>query len=233
MERLAMDEAEGVMRMKKTLIAIPCFDMVHADFMKAMLELEKPEGTSFAMIKNTLIYNARNTIAQNAIASGFERVLWLDSDIVFSPRMLTGLHEDLDEGRDFVSALYFMRKEPTGPVVYSDLWYKVTDDEASCGAKNYWDYPIQTVFECAGAGFGCVMTSVELLQELVGRYGAPFTPMMGISEDLAFCWRVTQCGGKMYCDSRIKCGHIGTKTFTELDYIPEPFLVPESGAGEK
>ena len=204
--------------MKKTLIAIPCFDMVHADFMKAMLELEKPEGTSFALIKNTLIYNARNTIAQNAIASGFERVLWLDSDIVFKNNLLIRLHEDLDAGRDFVSGLYFMRNKKTAPVVYSDIWYKVTNDEASCGAKNYWDYPIQTVFECAGAGFGCVMTSVELLKELVGRYGAPFTPMMGISEDLAFCWRAKHNGFGMYCDGRIKCGHIGSYVYTGDDY---------------
>ena len=69
------------------------------------------------------------------------------------------------------------------------------------------------LFEIAGSGFGCVMTSVSLLKRMVEKYGAPFTPMMGLGEDLAFCWRVKQNGGKMYCDGRIRCGHIGQKVY--------------------
>ena len=61
------------------------------------------------------------------------------------------------------------------------------------------------------------MTSVELLKKLVDKYGAPFTPMMGLGEDLSFCLRVTATGSKMYCDSRIMCGHIGQKVYGVLD----------------
>ena len=204
----------GQIKPPKTLIAIPCFDMVHADFMKCMLELEKDADTSFAIIKNSLIYNARNMIAENAIRFGFDRVLWLDSDMVFAPDTLKRLIADMD-GRDFVSGLYFMRSHPTKPVVYSDIWYRVEANEASAGSTNVTDYP-EGIFEIAGSGFGCVMTSTLMLKKLVERYGAPFTPMMGLGEDLAFCWRATQNGFKMYCDGRIKCGHIGTKVFGPL-----------------
>ena len=196
----------------RTLIAVPCFDMVHTDFMKCMLDMVKDDNTSYTVIQNSLIYNARNTIAQNAIRYGFDRVLWLDSDMLFPPYILPELSEHMDKGLDFVSGLYYMRSEQKRPVVYSDVWYKVTSNEAESGATPVDAIPYG-LFEIGGAGFGCVMTSVTMLKVLVERYGAPFTPMMGLGEDLAFCWRAKQNGFKMYCDSRIKCGHIGKTVY--------------------
>ena len=196
----------------RTLIAVPCFDMVHTDFMKCMLDMERDDNTSYTVIKNSLIYNARNTIAQNAIRFGFDRVLWLDSDMVFPQDILPKLSAHMDNGLDFVSGLYYMRSALKKPVVYSDVWYTVTSNEAESGATPVDAMPYG-LFEIGGAGFGCVMTSVTMLKALVERYGAPFTPMMGLGEDLAFCWRAKQNGFKMYCDSRIKCGHIGQAVY--------------------
>lgn len=195
----------------RTLIAIPCLDMVHTDFMECMLKLDKMDNTSFTVMKNSLVYDARNLIANNAIRYGFDRVLWLDSDMVFKPDILKRLSDDMG-GRDFVTGLYFMRHTVSKPVVYKKLWYEVTDNQASAGAEHIEEYP-EGIFEIAGSGFGCVMTSTRLLKALDEKYGAPFTPMMGLGEDLAFCWRATQNGFKMYCDARIKCGHIGQKVF--------------------
>ena len=62
------------------------------------------------------------------------------------------------------------------------------------------------------------MTTVELLKRMVEIYGAPFTPLMGRGEDVAFCWRVRKAGHKIYCDSGIKCGHIGQFVFDEQIY---------------
>ena len=207
----------GTKAQTRTLIALPCYGSVDPDFMKCMLEMDKPENTSFAVIKNTLIYSARNMIAENAIRYGFDRVFWLDSDIIFEPDTLMKLSADMDNGYDFISGVYFMKTTPTKPVVYSDLWYTVTQNEATAGATNVINIP-DRIFECAGAGFGCVMTSVLLLKKLVERYGAPFTPMMGLSEDLAFCWRAKQTGFDLWCDGRIKCGHIGSYIYTGDDY---------------
>ena len=196
----------------RTLIAVPCFDMVHADFMRCLVQMDKDENTTLAVLKNSLIYNARNTIAQNAIRYGFDRVLWLDSDITFEKDLLERLSEDMDKGLDYVSGVYVMRVPDGKPVVYSDIWYKIEHNEASSGATNVLDVT-DGLFEIAGSGFGCVMTSVSLLKRMVEKYGAPFTPMMGLGEDLAFCWRVKQNGGKMYCDGRIRCGHIGQNVY--------------------
>ena len=42
----------------------------------------------------------------------------------------------------------------------------------------------------------------------------------GGPEDLSFCMRARDVGSEIYCDSRIKVGHIGQYTFSEEGYKP-------------
>ena len=198
--------------MNKTLIAVPCLDWMYTDFVEAWANMEKPEGTAFTFIKNTLIYNARNLIARQAVENGFDRVLWLDSDVVVEPDTLIRLSADMDTGLDFVTGVYFMRKNPTKPVVYSELYWRLSEEGAEAGQDSIDTIP-SGLFEIAGAGFGCVMTSRRLLEDLVNRVGAPFTPLIGVSEDLTFCLRARDAGYKLWCDGRIQCGHIGTTQY--------------------
>ena len=200
----------------KTLIAVPCMDTVPTEFMESMVHLREPEGTQLAVVKNTLIYNARNTIIQNAVKLDFDRVLWLDSDMVFEPDLLLRMIDDLDLGIDYVAGLYYQRKLPTHPVVYKEIHWKVADDGwVDTGYQFFEPHPKDKLFEIAGSGFGCVMTSMDLLKRMVEVYGAPFSPLMGMGEDLTFCHRVKEQGFKMYCDPRIKLGHVGKFIYTE------------------
>lgn len=202
------------------MIAVPSHDMVHAEFTRSLMNLEKPAGTGFAEITNTLIYTSRNLIAQEALKAGFDRVFWVDSDMVFPSDTLIRLAADLDDGLDLVSALCFTRREPSVPCIHSDLTWEVKPDGwVNTTAQIYYDYPKDELFEIAGCGFGCVMTSADLLRRMIEKYGAPFYPLMGMGEDTTFCLRAHQDGEKMYCDSRIKIGHIGTKVFDENNYI--------------
>ena len=213
----------------KTLIAVPCFDMVHEGFMSSMLKLKKPGETIYASQKNTLIYNARNTIATNAINDGFDRVLWFDSDLTFQDDTMERLVEDMEAGGyDIVSGLYFLRKPNTKPIVFDNLvWEMDTETKmVEAGATYYEDYPKDALFECAGVGFGCVMTTTDILKRVSDKYGLPFTPLLGLGEDLSFCWRATNVGAKIMCDSRIKCGHIGQVEFNEEWYMREKAMIP-------
>ena len=204
----------------KTLIAVPCFDMVHTDFMRCLIDLEKPEGTSYTVIKNTLIYNARNTIAANAVKMGFDRIMWFDSDVTFAPDTLIRLSETMDKtGGDIVTGLYFTRKKNCRPVIFDNLLYNVMNDgRVQSGATYYEEYPKDSIFPVAGCGFGCVMTSVELINRLGQKYGAPFNPLFGLGEDLSFCHRANGILAHSYCDSTVKCGHIGTMEYNEELY---------------
>lgn len=208
----------------KTLIAVPCFDMVNEGFASSMLELIKPGETVYSSVKNTLIYQARNRIAANAVKEGFDRVMWFDSDITFPEDTMIQLMRDMEEtGADIVSGLYFLRKPGTKPVVFDNLVWNLNREThiVESGATYYEDYPKDALFECAGIGFGCVMTTVDVLNRVGEKYGTPFTPLVGLGEDLSFCWRAAQCGAKIMCDSRIKCGHIGQVEFNEEWFLNE------------
>jgi hypothetical protein len=204
------------------LIAVPSHDYVHAEFVRCLMELDKPENTGFAPVTNTLIYTARNLIAQNAVKNGFDRVLWIDADMTFPADTMIRLAEDMDKGIDFVSALYFSRKKPVFPTIHKEIRWKVKPDGwIDSGAELYHDYPHNQLFEVEACGFGCCMTSAALLKRMCDKYGSPFYPLMGMGEDTTFCFRATQDGEKIYCDSRIQAGHIGQYTFTESDYFEQ------------
>jgi hypothetical protein len=81
------------------------------------------------------------------------------------------------------------------------------------------DYPKDTIFECAAVGFGACMVTVDLIQRVFDEYGAPFAPIAGFGEDLSFCRRVEELGVKMYCDSRVKCGHVAQSIITEESFL--------------
>lgn len=206
--------------MAKTLIAVPCMDTVPVPFVQSLLNLRKTNETAYAFNANSLIYDSRNTFVANAIGKGYDRILWLDSDMVFEPDLLERLSADMDEtGAEFVTALCFKRRMPTDPVIYKRLVYgRKEDGKLRVKAEPYKDYPKDSLFEIAGSGFGAVMTCTDLLKRVWDTYGPPFDPMTQIGEDLACCWRIGQLGVKMYCDSRIKAGHIGQMIFDERVY---------------
>ena len=203
----------------KLLIAVPCMDMVHTKFVQAFIDMEKPRGATVAFMPGTLIYEARNTIAQNAVKEGFDRVLWLDSDMVPPWNTINVLNRTMDTGKDFVTAMYYRRRPPAYPVVCDKVDWKVHDSGVvETNAHSYINYELCEVFEIEGSGFGCCMTSAALLKDMVEKYGVPFTPLMGMGEDLAFCWRARQQGWKLWCDSHVECGHVGLHVYDFSDY---------------
>ena len=200
----------------KYLIAVPTLDMVPLPFVASLMYMRRVGASRCSFLANSLVFDARNMLAQEAIETGADRVLWLDSDMVFDLDLMQRLAADMDEGRDFVAGLFFKRRLPTMPCIYKQL--DVADNESH--TQVYADYPKDQLFEVAGSGFGAVMTSTKLLKDVADTFGKPFYPMLGLlGEDLSFCWRARQLGYRLYCDSRIKVGHVGFTAFDEGSYI--------------
>ena len=184
----------------KTLIAIPTMGTVAAEFAFSLATMTRVGATKISMIHNTLVYQARNMLASEAIDDGCDYVLWLDSDVVFAPDLMQRLHADILQGYDFVSALYFKRQLPTEPVLRKEE------------GGVYTDYPKDDIFPIGAAGFGACMMKTAMIKDLYDRYGPPFNPPPdGAGEDIAFCRRAVTAGYKLYCDSRIKVRHIMTR----------------------
>lgn len=199
----------------RTFVAIPCMDMVHTAFFRSMLMIKPVGDVRFGISASSLIYDARNMLAKQAIDEGCDRIFWIDSDMVFEPDILERLSADMDEGREFVASLCFKRKMPITPVVYKEIGYNQNGREIIPFATPFDDYPRDSIFEIQGAGFGGVMMSTKLIKRIFAEYGAPFSPQPGFGEDLSFCMRAIQSGVKLYCDSRVKIGHIANTIVTE------------------
>ena len=203
----------------KTLVAVPCLDMVQTSFMKSLLRLMSVDETQISFRVSSLVYDSRNLLAGEAVSQGYDRILFLDSDMVFQPDLLIRLSKDMDEGRDYVCGLFFRRKPPYKPVIYKDLHYHRDGLKLDMKLEPYLDYPQNEIFEVAGSGFGAVMMTTELVNKVGDKFGYPFSPEMGFGEDLSFCWRVKQLGIPMYCDSSVKVGHVGMGTISEETYF--------------
>lgn len=197
----------------RTMVAVPCMDTVQTFFFKSCLELNPVDEMRFFITSATLIYDARNRLAESAVREGFDRVLWLDSDMTFAPDTMERLSARLDEGREFVSGLYVRRKDPYTPVVFSEIGIKDINGGRYPVAETADIQP--DIFEVAGAGLGVCMMTVDLIKRIGEKFGLPFSPILGFGEDLSFCMRAAQLGVKMYCDPAIVAGHIGYR-----EYIP-------------
>ena len=199
----------------RTMIAVPCMDTVQTLFAASLLQLHKPEGTEVSMASCSLVYDARHDLAMRALNLGFDRVLWIDSDMRFDPDLMDRLSADLDKGADFMTAVYFTRKSPVKPCVYETVDLKNrTNGEIYPAAENFKKLPAG-IFEIAGCGFGAVMMTTDLIRSC-GKL--PFFPEDGFGEDLTFCRKARAAGNKLYCDSNIKADHIGTTIINEKQW---------------
>lgn len=199
----------------KTLIAVPCMDQVAAPFAQNLAAMEKQGEVFVSFLIGSLIYDSRNALTKQAIATKADYIMWLDSDMTFAPGIMTRMQQHMEEGKDIVTGLYFRRRPPFSPVLFRTL-ERISESEAK--HESFEDYPQDSLFEVAGCGFGCVMTRVSVLEDVALNYGTWFEPSYGLGEDLAFCLRARELGYKIYCDSEIKCGHIGQLVVDESVY---------------
>lgn len=195
----------------KTLIVIPCMDQVPTQFCQSLAMLKKEGECAIAFQMGSLIYMARNELAMKAIQMGADYILWLDSDMVFEPDLMTRLFESLKANdADFVSGLYFKRFPPYEPVAYNK--FDIVDDEIV--TEKMTDVP-DAVTEVGGVGFGCVLMSTALALAVYNEYNTMFAPIGNVGEDIAFCYRAKTLGYKVLLDPSIRCGHVGHYVVTE------------------
>lgn len=202
--------------MKQIKVGIPCQDMMHSAFAECLVGMAKPETVSMHpdFQKGTIIYVGRENIAMNALRDGSDYVLWLDSDMAFHSDALVRLYQDVEERDcDIVTGLCFMRRPPYDPCIWSELRIGLEPVSAI-----YRNYPRGELFEVDATGLAFALVKVDVIKSVLERYGTCFNQMVGYGEDISFCIRAKQCGYKIWCDSRVKIGHIGLQVCDESLY---------------
>lgn len=198
-----------------TLIAIPCGDTVPADTLQSVIGLRVSSTVQFTLVRGSLVYDARNRLAEIAVSGGFDRVLYLDSDMVWEPDMLERFHSRLDAGFEVCCGLYTTRKPPIQTTLYSAMYLEQKPGEKFSRPvmERMEGYPLDTPFRVKGCGFAGVMLRTDVLQRIAETFGAPFSPLPGFGEDLSFCLRAAELGIEIWCDPTIRFGHVGVAVY--------------------
>lgn len=198
----------------RTLIAIPCMDQVPAPFAQSLAMLTKVGEVRLAMQMGSLIYTSRNALAQQAIQSDCDYILWLDSDMVFDPDFLNRMLMQAKATKSpILTALYYRRVPPYSPV----LFRSIEMEDGKCKWSEFDEIPNHP-FKVAACGFGGVLMDTEVVLSVMGKFGQLFEPINRAGEDIAFCWRARECGYDILCDPAIEMGHVGYQIIDKRYY---------------
>lgn len=156
------------------------------------------------IVSGSLVYDARDDIAQYAVEKNYDYVLYVDSDMVFNADDLKRL---LAHQVGICSGLYVSRDGQRNNVIYSKIIarrrfpYRKPElivDNRSSG--------FGSVRAC---GFGFCLIKTSVLKTMFKYYKSLFEPKWGLGEDAAFCYRARRIGFITFVDRDVKLGHIG------------------------
>lgn len=160
-------------------------------------------------------------MATDALAEGFDELMWIDSDTEFHPDAVERLRS---HNLPIVGAIYPVKNErrlacstlpETKEIVFGadggllELEYLATGFLLT--RREVYD-AIRTKFKmptCVGGKRGMV----PYFQPMVHQQTAT-GKCLYLSEGFSFCERARQCGFKIYADTTIRLGHIGKKSFS-------------------
>jgi len=209
----------------KVLIAIPCTDVVEQITMQCVCDLIA-ETVSHGievetrLLANCLIYKARDALANYAIANKFDYVLWVDSDMTFEKDSLLKMLDRIGN-KQFLTGLCFSRRPPFSVCIFKHMdLIKHENGSVEPVTEYYDDYPEDEIFPIMASGFAFVLQKVDMLDAMQTLYGVSFFPVVGLGEDLSFCYKANQLEITMYCDSSLKIGHI-TRIPVDEDFVKQ------------
>ena len=206
----------------RVMVAIPAYTgTIHLGTMRSLfadLQALAARGDEWSVhdeCGNALIADARALIVAQFLDSGFDQLIFVDSDVCWQAGALVKL---VDHPVDMVAGIYPQRRDP---IAYSvkwqggDLW---ADDNGLLAVD--------------GVPFGFVKLTRDMLLRMVEQYPdsefyvetAPAEKAWALfadyrigrhkmGEDYAFCRRWTDMGGKVLNKTEISMGHVGYKTF--------------------
>lgn len=192
----------------KVLVAVPCGEMVHADFaldlasMVGYTQFAHPDWTLLLYhVKGTYLPRARATLANVAVEQGCTHILWLDSDMRFPKDTLLRL---AGHGQAIVAANYPTRQPPFIPTAMDNDYQPVFEGEG--------------VTDVRVCGMGVMLTTTDVFRKIGKPYFA-----LGYNkkqddyagEDAFFCEAARKAGLRIQIDWALTAdvSHCGGYTF--------------------
>lgn len=204
------------MSQPRCVVLVPIGGAIDPSCETALQQLEQSGLTVRRVRGYSAIDAARNQMATNALADGFDELLWIDSDVLFRPEDVAALRR---HDVPFVCGVYPKK----GPRQFACAFLPGT--RAVTFGR---DGGLTEIRYC---GFGFVYTRREVYETVQAqlrlpvcnqRFGQPLVPFFAplvvedaegawyLSEDYAFCERARQCGIRILADTSLRLWHVGS-----------------------
>ena len=199
----------------KVLIAVCSGDLVHADMAMSLSLLVAttagdPKANTSIAIANprfNLVQKGRCNAVDTARSMKADKILFIDSDMIFPPHTLTGL---LSAQRSIVGCAYYTRREPVLRTA-RDL-----KGERLVLPSNGEKTSPENVVEVSRVGTGVLLIDMRVFFA-IGRpwFDTPWNGEEHVGEDYSFCDRARKAGFKIWCDLGLSkhIKHIGIKAY--------------------
>lgn len=208
----------------RCVVLVPVAHHIESGCEEALRALERRGYRVWRRFGSSAIDQARSQLATDALAEGFDELMWIDSDIGFSPDAVDMLRQhDLP----LVSGVYAKKNSR------AIACYKLPESESFVFGEG------GGLTELHYAATGFLHTRREVYEKIADneqlpvcnlRFDRPivpyFLPMLlpeddgnhwYLGEDFAFCERARRSGFAVYADTRIRLEHFGTYGFTWED----------------
>lgn len=162
----------------------------------------------------------RDKAVNIAMQNGARWLFFLDADVIPPADVITRL---LAHNKPIVSALYVRRHNPP----FNEMLRFRTDGFPGLMPIPDGEFQDGSLVECDAVGTGCVLINMEVFEKVKPRIitidGQPTRPQwfvwtewrqqLGKSEDFEFFTHCRKHGIPVYCDTSVKCKHIGPIKF--------------------
>jgi len=221
-------------------IAVPVYGGVEPLFLQCLMRFfGKPTVNCGirTLAGDSLVSRARNTLTADFLETDFTDLLFIDSDLVFTPQHIARL---MSHDADVVGGFYPKKQQGDVAWVCNALDTKSEIQPDGLIPVRYIGTGFlrvrRRVFERMAAECGDMIQyradSTGRLEHdfwQVGAYRYPDGTARYLSEDWFFCQRWLDLGGKVFGDTKIVLSHVGQAVYplaTQLEKITETATVP-------
>lgn len=195
---------------------------------------------------------ARNTVAEQFVASRADWLLWIDTDMGFTADTMYKLVAVADPAeRPVVGALCFASRQYAHDGMHGyrtrpqpTIFDWLVGDDGKPRFASVPMYPVNQLVQVAGTGAACILIHRSVFERLAEKFGptwydrTPGTDGKLLGEDISFCVRCSALEIPLHVYTGVRTTHFKTQWVSETDhwmrYVPpaaaEPAAVLVSGA---
>lgn len=227
---------------RKVFIALPVYHTVCSPFLERMIRLVNNPGIPMKLrvySGECPIGRARNVLTGDFLASDCTDLLFIDSDILFTPEDIARI---CSHDEDVIGGLYCIKQENTRWCVNQ----LIPDQPTRADGLRPVAYAgtgflriRRNVIEQMIAHFGDAIVysqddSARVEHEIwpMGIYQYPDGRKRWLSEDWYFCQRWMDLGGKVFVDTQVTVKHFGSIAFPTKAQEADLYTNRDPGAGD-